>query len=80
MTLDFARRAMPLAARMRPRTLDEFVGQETLLGAGRPLRAAIERDAVPVDDPVGAAGERKDDACADRRARPRARTSKESRR
>jgi putative ATPase len=32
---------------MRPRTLDEFAGQEELLGPGRPLRAAIERDAVP---------------------------------
>jgi putative ATPase len=39
-----AREAQPLAARMRPRTLDEFVGQEPLLGAGRPLREAIERD------------------------------------
>jgi putative ATPase len=34
----------PLAERMRPRTLDEFVGQETLLGPGRPLRLAIEQD------------------------------------
>jgi putative ATPase len=34
----------PLAERMRPRTLDEFVGQEALLGAGRPLRQAIEQD------------------------------------
>ena len=34
----------PLAERMRPRTLDEFVGQETLLGAGRPLRQAIDHD------------------------------------
>src|SRR5580765_4970397 len=34
----------PLADRMRPRTLDEFVGQEQLLGAGKPLRVAIERD------------------------------------
>ena len=32
---------------MRPRTLDEFVGQEALLGPGRALRAAIERDAAP---------------------------------
>jgi putative ATPase len=32
---------------MRPRTLDEFVGQEDLLGPGRALRVAIERDAVP---------------------------------
>jgi putative ATPase len=34
----------PLAERMRPRTFDEFVGQEELLGPGRPLRTAIERD------------------------------------
>ena len=34
----------PLAARMRPRTLDEFVGQEHLVGAGKPLRLMIERD------------------------------------
>ena len=33
--------AAPLAARMRPRTLDEFRGQEQLLGPGRPLRAMI---------------------------------------
>jgi putative ATPase len=45
--LGFARQEMPLAARMRPRTLDEFVGQEALLGPGRALRAAIERDAAP---------------------------------
>src|SRR5712671_3664891 len=34
----------PLAERMRPRTFDEPVGQETLLAPGRPLREAIERD------------------------------------
>jgi len=33
----------PLAERMRPRTLDEFVGQARILGPGRPLRLAIER-------------------------------------
>src|SRR5919108_4918715 len=32
----------PLAARLRPRTLDEFVGQEHLLGEGSALRAALE--------------------------------------
>ncbi len=37
-------RRAPLAERMRPRTLDEYVGQEHLLGEGRPLRLAIERD------------------------------------
>ena len=34
----------PLADRMRPRTLEEFVGQEHLLGPGKPLRLAIEHD------------------------------------
>jgi putative ATPase len=33
----------PLADRMRPRTLDEFVGQEQVLGAGKPLRQALEK-------------------------------------
>jgi len=37
-------RSRPLADRMRPRTLDEFVGQEHILGAGKPLRLQIERD------------------------------------
>jgi putative ATPase len=34
----------PLAERMRPRSFDEFVGQEALLAPGKPLREAIERD------------------------------------
>jgi putative ATPase len=34
----------PLAERMRPRTLDEFVGQQHLLAPGKPLRTQIERD------------------------------------
>jgi putative ATPase len=34
----------PLAERMRPRTLDEFIGQEKLLGPGKPLRVQIEND------------------------------------
>jgi len=34
----------PLAERMRPRTLDEFIGQENLLGPGKPLRIQIESD------------------------------------
>jgi putative ATPase len=36
--------ARPLADRMRPRTLDEFVGQEHILAPGKPLRLQIERD------------------------------------
>jgi putative ATPase len=34
----------PLADRMRPRTLDDYVGQEHLVGPGKPLRVSIERD------------------------------------
>jgi putative ATPase len=34
----------PLAERMRPRTLDEVVGQDAILAPGKPLREAIERD------------------------------------
>src|SRR6202453_5378861 len=34
----------PLAERMRPRTLDEYVGQEHLLGPGKPLALAIAHD------------------------------------
>src|SRR6185312_4828568 len=37
-------RQAPLAERMRPRTLDEYVGQEHLLGPGKPLRLSIEGD------------------------------------
>src|SRR3954468_8673962 len=37
-------KSRPLADRMRPRTLEEFVGQAQILGPGKPLRAAIERD------------------------------------
>lgn len=36
----------PLAARMRPRTLEEYVGQEHLLGEGKVLRNLIERDQI----------------------------------
>jgi putative ATPase len=37
-------RTAPLAERMRPRTLEDYVGQEHLLGPGKPLRVEIERD------------------------------------
>jgi putative ATPase len=36
----------PLAERMRPRTLDEFIGQEKVLGPGKPLRQQIENDQI----------------------------------
>ena len=39
-------RDIPLATRMRPRTLEEFVGQEHLLGEGKVLRQLIEQDRV----------------------------------
>jgi putative ATPase len=39
-------RQQPLAARMRPRTLDEFVGQSHILGPGQLLRRAIEADRI----------------------------------
>jgi putative ATPase len=38
------KRAMPLAARMRPRTVDEFVGQEHFLGPGKLLRRMLDAD------------------------------------
>src|SRR6202048_3134795 len=37
-------RTRPLADRMRPRTLDEFAGQEHLIGPGKPLRTQVDRD------------------------------------
>src|SRR5438128_10903876 len=40
-------KAAPLATRMRPRSLDEFVGQEHILGPGKLLRRAIEADRLP---------------------------------
>ena len=39
-------RTRPLADRMRPRTLEEFVGQEHLIAPGKPLRVQIERDDI----------------------------------
>src|SRR5437899_7081342 len=43
---DEARQHQPLAARMRPRNLSEFVGQSHLLGPGQLLRRAIEADRI----------------------------------
>ena len=42
-----AESAAPLATRMRPRSLEEFVGQEHILGPGKLLRRAIEADRLP---------------------------------
>jgi putative ATPase len=43
---DALRRSQPLAARMRPRDLSEFVGQSHILGPGQLLRRAIEADRI----------------------------------
>ena len=45
--LDPSASAQPLASRMRPRDLSEFVGQEHLVGEGKILRQMIERDQIP---------------------------------
>jgi putative ATPase len=42
--LDITEAEAPLAARLRPRTLDEFVGQDAIVGPGRLLRRAIQAD------------------------------------
>ncbi len=44
---DHLSREAPLAARMRPTTLDEFVGQQHIVGEGHVLRRSIEADQVP---------------------------------
>lgn len=38
--------SIPLAERMRPKSFEDFVGQESVIGPGQPLRQAIERDAL----------------------------------
>ena len=45
--MDPAATSQPLASRMRPRDLSEFVGQEHLVGEGKILRQMIERDQIP---------------------------------
>lgn len=45
--VETANDAAPLATRMRPRSLEEFVGQEHILGPGKLLRRAIEADRLP---------------------------------
>ncbi|MFW6135086.1 MAG: replication-associated recombination protein A [Elusimicrobiota bacterium] len=38
------KKSTPLADRVRPKSLDEFIGQEKIIGKGKPLRIAIEKD------------------------------------
>src|SRR5215510_16615355 len=45
--LETANTAAPLATRMRPRSLEEFVGQQHSLAPGKLLRRAIEADRLP---------------------------------
>ena len=45
--IDPAATSQPLASRMRPNDLSEFVGQEHLVGEGKLLRQMIERDQIP---------------------------------
>ncbi|RYX82946.1 replication-associated recombination protein A [bacterium] len=47
---------LPLAARMRPRNLNEFAGQSHLVGPSAPLRRALERDRLPSSIFFGPAG------------------------
>ena len=39
---------VPLAERMRPRSLDEYTGQSHIMGCGRPLRVMLEGGKVPM--------------------------------
>ena len=57
----------PLALRLRPRSLDEFVGQEQVLGERSALRLAIAEDRVGSAILYGPPGERQDDARTHRR-------------
>lgn len=43
---DGGQQNMPLASRLRPESLDEYVGQQHLLGPGKLLRQLIERDQI----------------------------------
>ena len=51
----------PLAARIRPKTIDDIIGQGHLLGEGRILRRFIENDTVPSMIFWGASGCRQND-------------------
>ena len=68
----------PLAERMRPRTLDEFVGQEHLLAPGQAPRPRHRRRSRALDDPLGPARHRQDHARARHRRTPPTRASSRS--
>ena len=56
----------PLAVRMRPRSLDELVGQDEAVGLGSWLRNAIEQDRLSLGHPVRPGGHGQDVARAHR--------------
>ncbi len=59
LSLDFSDNTFqPLAARMRPENLAQYIGQQHLLAAGKPLPRAIEAGHLHSDDPLGATGYR----------------------
>ena len=70
----------PLAARLRPRTLDEVVGQEHLLGAGHAAAGADRGRPAVLGDPLGPAGHGQDHAGPRHRRHDRARRSSRCRR
>ena len=74
------KRQAPLAARLRPRTLDEVVGQEHLVGPGAPLRVLAESDRVSSAILWGPAGTGKTTLAAPAGRQPPPSTSPRSRR
>ncbi len=59
---NIAKKSAPLADRMRPRTIDEFFGQQHIAGKGKLLRRAIETDSLTSSIFFGPPG-RKNHAC-----------------
>jgi len=47
------KRQVPLADRIRPKTLDEFVGQEDIVGEGKILRKMMEEDKISLSSLLG---------------------------
>ena len=69
--------AVPLAERMRPARVEDYVGQEHLVGAGQAARARDRQGSRALDDPLGPARRRQDDAR--RASSPRGRSPSSSR-
>ena len=69
----------PLAARMRPRSLDDYVGQEHIVGAGKILRRLHRGRSAAIDHPLGTARRRQDHPRAHHRLADSQPTSSRSR-